>query len=188
MTEQHGDDSTGDRPGPYRGVFGSAEGPGPQVPGPTPYGDRPTPYGDGPGPYGGRYGAGADAYEYQANPPKQVTVAAVISLSLGAICVLLAALALTSAGEQISEVLTGAKDNQGVAVAVALICAVVYTLPAIYLRKRRPWSRYLLIGVAAMGIAGGLVALPASILGLAIHTTLLILMLQQPTRLWFHHR
>jgi hypothetical protein len=131
MTEQHGDDSTEDRPGPYRGVFGAASGPaapGPPAPGPAPYGDRPAAY-------GGLYGADA----YQPNPPKQVTIAAVIALGLGAMCVLLAGLALTSAGEQISEVLTGAKDNQGVAVAAALFCAVVYTLPALYLRKRRPW-------------------------------------------------
>jgi hypothetical protein len=181
MTEQHGDDSTEDRPGPYRGVFGSAEGPGPQSPGTTPYGDRPSAY-------GGVYGAGADAYRHEANPPKQVRIAAIISLSLGAMCVLLAAIALTSAGQQVSEVLTGSKDNQGVAVAAALICAVVYLLPAIYLRKRRAWSRYLLIGVAAMGIVGGVLTLPASIVGLAIHSTLLILMLQQPTKLWFHDR
>ena len=180
MTEQHGDDSTEDRPGPYRGVFGAASGPaapGPPAPGPAPYGDRPAAY-------GGLYGADA----YQLNPPKQVTIAAVIALGLGAMCVLLAGLALTSAGEQISEVLTGARDNQGVAVAAALFCAVVYTLPALYLRKRRPWARYLLIGVAAMGIAGGVVALPSSILGLAIHITLLVLMLQHPTKLWFNHR
>ena len=184
MTEQHGDDSTEDRPGPYRGVFGSADGP--QSSGMTPYGDRPSAYGDSPAAYGGVYGVGADAH--QANPPKQVTIAAVISLGLGAMCVLLAAIALTSAGEQVSEVLTGSKDNQGVAVAAALICAFVYLLPAIYLRKRRPWARYLLIGVAAIGIVGGVIALPASVLGLAIHGTLLILMLQQPTKLWFHHR
>jgi hypothetical protein len=177
MTEQHGDDSTEDRPGPYRGVFGSAE---------SPSGPSGTPYGDGPATYSGRYGAAA--YTQPVNPPKQVTVAAFISLGLGAMCVLLAALALTSAGEQISEVLTGSKDNQRTAVAAALICAVVYTLPAIYLRKRRPWSRYLLIGVAAMGIAGGVVALPTSIIGLAIHITLMVLMLQTPTKLWFHHR
>ena len=183
MTEQRGDDPTEDRPGPYRGVFGSADAP--QSSGTTPYGDRPSAYGDDPGAYGGVYGAGADAYP--ANPPKQVTIAAVISLGLGAMCVLLAAVGLTSAGEQVSEVLTGSKGNQGVAVAAALICGFVYLLPAIYLRKRRPWARYLLIGVAAIGIAGGAMALPASILGLAIHVTLLILMLQQPTKLWFHH-
>ena len=190
MTEQHGDDSTEDRPGPYRGVFGSASGPtvpgpaGPQSPGSRPPGS--APYGDRPTAYGGLYGA--DTSSYQENPPKQVTIAAMIALGLGALCVLLAGLALTSAGEQVAEVLTGDKDNQGVAVAAALFCAVIYTLPAIFLRKRRPWARYLLIGVAAMGIAGGVVALPGSILGLAIHITLLVLMLQQPTKLWFHRR
>lgn len=186
MTEQHGDDTTEDRPGPYRGVFGSPSVPGPPSPGTAPYGDRPNAYSDAPGPYGGVYGTGA--YSYQANPPKQVTIAAVISLGLGALCLLLAALAVTSAGEQISEVLTGAKDNQPVAAAAALVCAVLYTLPAVFLRKRASWSRYLLIGVAAMGIAGGVMALPASIIGLAIHVTLMVLMLQQPTRLWFHRR
>ena len=71
MTEQHGDDSTEDRPGPYRGVFGSADAP--QSSGTTPYGDHPSAYGDTPAAYGGAYGAGADAD--QANPPKQVTIA-----------------------------------------------------------------------------------------------------------------
>ena len=177
MTEQHGDDSTEDRPGPYRGVFGGSSGPGPSGPGPQ---------SPGPAPYPGVYGGGA--YSYQPNPPKQVTIASVISLGLGVLCLLLAALAVTSAGEQISEVLTGAKDNQPVAAAAALVCAVLYMLPAIFLRKRRSWSRYLLIGVAAMGIAGGVMALPASILGLAIHVTLMVLMLQQPTKLWFLRR
>ena len=79
-------------------------------------------------------------------------------------------------------------DAQGTVVAVILASAVLYIVPAIYLRKRRAWSRYLLIGVAAIGIAGGLMALPNSILSIAIHSTLLFLMLQQPTKLWFHHR
>ena len=156
------------------------------VGGSTPYGDRPNVYGDSPGAYGGLYGAGS--YSHPAPPPKQVTIASVISLGLGALCLLLAALTLTSAGGQISEVLTGAKGNEPAAVAAALICAVVYVLPAIYLRKRRPWARYMLIGVAVIGIVGGLMALPASILGLAIHGALLLLMLQQPTKLWFRHR
>ena len=181
MSEQDRNDPTEDRPGPYQGVFGGSTTP--QPPGVTPYGDGP--YGDRPGAYGGLYGAAADPHQ---PPPKQVTIAAVITLGLGALSILLAGLALTSAGEQISEILTGSKENEGVAVAAALFCAVVYFLPAIFLRKRRPWARYLLIGVAAIGIAGGIVALPSSILGLAIHTALLILMLQQPTKLWFHHR
>ena len=190
MTEQHDNNSGEDRPGPYRGVFGSAGGPsgspppGPQSPGSPPYGDR-SPYGDLPGAYGGAFGTQP---HQEAPPPKQVTIAAVISFGLGAMCILLAGLAFTSAGEQIAEIVTGSKDAQGMVVAVILACAVAYIVPAIYLRKRYAWSRYLLIGVAAVGIAGGLMALPNSILGLAIHSTLLFLMLQQPTRLWFRHR
>jgi len=167
MTEQQGSDSGEQRPGPYRGVFGSGEPAGSPS-----YGDVYAP----------------NSYSYPANPPKQVTIAAIISLGLGVMCLLLAALAFTSAGEQISEVVTGSRGNAPVAVAAALVCAVIYVVPALYLRKGRAWSRYVLIGVAALGIAGGLMALPASILGLVIHGTLLILMLQQPTRLWFHHR
>jgi hypothetical protein len=142
----------------------------------------------GPGPYSGLFGAVPDTHSYQTATPKQVTVAAVISAGLGAMCLLLAALALTSAGSQISEVLTGSRGNTPVAVAAALVCAVVYLVPALYLRKRRPWSRYVLIAVASLGIAGGVMALPASLLGLAIHLTLLTLMLQRPTKLWFNHR
>ncbi|TCC40837.1 hypothetical protein [Kribbella speibonae] len=143
---------------------------------------------DGPGPYSGLFGATPDTYSYPAATPKQVTVASVIAIGLGALCLLLAALTLTSAGDQISEVLTGSRGNAPVAVAATLVCAVAYLVPALYLRKRRPWSRYVLIAVAAMGIAGGLMALPSSLLGLAIHATLLTLMLQRPTKLWFQPR
>ena len=143
---------------------------------------------DGPGPYSGLFGSAPDTSGYQTAAPKQVTVASVIAIGLGALCLLVAALTLTSAGDQISEVLTGSRGNTSVAVAATLICAVVYLVPALYLRKRRAWARYVLIAVAAMGIAGGIMALPASLLGLAVHATLLILMLQRPTRLWFTHR
>jgi hypothetical protein len=195
MTEQHGNNSGEDRPGPYQGVFGSGDGPassppgspspGSQPPGSPPYGDRPSPYGDLPGAYGGAFGT---QRHQDAPPPKQVTIAAAISLGLGVMCFLLAGLAFTSAGEQISEIVTGSKDAQGTVVAVILACAAAYIIPAIYLRKRYAWARYLLIAVAAIGIAGGLMALPSSLLGLAIHSALLFLMLQQPTKLWFHHR
>lgn len=144
--------------------------------------------GDEPGPYSGLFGGVPDSYGYQeVVVPKQVTVAAVISAGLGAMCLLLAGLALTSAGGQISQVLTGSRGNTPVAVAAALVCAVIYLVPAFYIRKRYAWARYMLITVAAMGIAGGLMALPASLLGLAIHVALLTLMLQRPTKLWFHH-
>ncbi|GAB2636334.1 hypothetical protein [Kribbella swartbergensis] len=162
--------------------------PGSHPPGSPPYGDPRSPYGDYPGPYGDAFGGDPNPYGYQPGPPKQVTVAAVMSIGLGAICLLLAALALSSAGEQIAEIVLGSKDARGQVVAVILICAVAYILPAIFLLKRRAWARYLLIAVAAIGIAGGLMELPRSILTLAIHGTLLYLMLQQPTKLWFHHR
>lgn len=141
-----------------------------------------------PGPYSGLFGAAPDTYSYQQTPPKQVKIATVIAIGLGVMCLLLAVLTLTSAGDQISEVLTGSRGNAPVAVAAAMICAFLYLVPALYLPKRRPWSRYLLIAVSAMGIAGGVMALPASILGLAIHATLLTLMLQRPTKLWFARR
>ncbi|MEV0282822.1 MULTISPECIES: hypothetical protein [unclassified Kribbella] len=169
MTEQQGNNAGDDRPGPYQGVFGTPGGP--PAPGPQP-----------------SYGAGQSPYAQQPGPPKQVTIASVISLGLGALCVLLGGLTLTSAGEQVAEVVAGSKDAKGLVVAVILVCAVAYILPAVYIRKRRAWARYMLIAVAATGIAGGLMALPNSILGLAIHATLLVLMLQQPTKLWFHHR
>jgi hypothetical protein len=183
MTEEQGNNSAEDGPGPYQGVFGSSGGspaPGPP-PGPTPYGDRP-------GAYGGMFGADPNPYAYRPGPPKQVSIAAVISLGLGAICLLLAGFTLTSAGEQISEIVTGSKDAEGVVVAGLLISAIAYILPAIYVRKRRPWARFMLIAVAAIGIAGGVMSLPAGILGLAIHTTVFVLMVQNPTKLWFHHR
>lgn len=145
-------------------------------------GDEPV---GGPGPYSGLFGGVPDPYERPVVAPKQVAVAAVVSAGLGAMCLLLAGLALTSAGGQISEVLTGSRGNTSVAVAAALVCAVVYLVPAFYLRKRHGWARYVLIAVAVMGIAGGVMALPASLLGLAVHVTLLILMLQRPTKLWF---
>ena len=149
-------------------------------------GDEPV---GGPGPYSGLFGGVPDSYDDRpVVAPKQVTVAAVISAGLGAMCLLLAVLALTSAGGQISEVLTGSRGNAPVAVAAALVCAVAYLVPAFYVRKRHGWARYVLIAVAAMGIAGGLMALPASLLGLAVHVILLILMLQRPTKLWFNHR
>jgi hypothetical protein len=84
--------------------------------------------------------------------------------------------------------LTGSKGARNLVVGVVLACGVAYILPAVYLRKRRPWARIMLIVVAAFGIAGGAAALPGSIFGLALHVTLLVLMLQQPTKLWFSRR
>jgi hypothetical protein len=194
-----------DRPSPYPGSFGQPNAPtqpseptnqpsapfGTFTPGPGSFGPPPNQPGTGYGPPGTPYPQQPSPYAYQPitpAPPKQVTIAAAISFGIGGLSVLLGLFSLTSAGEQISEILTGSPDSQGVVVVAILISSVAYILPAIFVRKRRPWARTMLIVVAAIGIAGGLMALPGSILGLAIHATLLILLLQQPTKLWFTHR
>lgn len=182
---------SGDRPEPYGGRWGEFGGPsgGPR----GEYGDRAGAFGDAHAGYGERAGAyrgvfGASPSAYQPGPPKQVTVAAVISLGLGALCVLLAGMLLTSAGAQIAEIVTGSADSDGLVAGVVLASAVAYIVPAIFLLKRRPWARYVLIAVAAIGIAGGVMSLPAGVLGLAIHATLFVLMLHNATKLWFRHR
>lgn len=177
MNDQHGGPGPGDeQPGPYPGAYGSSGQPGQQ-----------PPYGGGPGPYGGSFGR-PNPYSYQpgpAGPPKQVTVAAAISLGLGGLCVLVGAFALTSAGERMAETMLGSKDSKGLLVGTIVICAIAYILPALYLRKRRPWARIMLMVVAVFGIAGGVSTLPGGLLGLALHGTMLYLMLQQPTKVWF---
>lgn len=142
---------------------------------------------EGPGPYGGVFGERPpNPYaEVPSRTPKQVTIASVISLALGALTILLGAFAMTSAGQPIAETLTGSNDSQTLVLVVALVCSAAYILPAIFLRKQRPWARSTLIVVAVFGIAGGLSALPAGLLGLALHAALLLLMLQTPTKLWF---
>jgi len=178
MSDQYGGPgSADDRPGPYQGVYGSS---GQQPP------PQQTPYGGQPGPYGGSFGQ--NPYSSAPGPmatPKQVTVASIISMALGGLCVLLGLFTLTSAGSEIAKVLTGDPSAKGLVVGVILVTSVAYILPAIYLRKRRRWARTMLIVVAVLGIAGGITALPASLLGLALHGTLLYLMLQQPTKRWF---
>jgi len=164
-----------ERPAPYQGVFGSA---GQQPP------PQPPPYGGQPGPYGGSFGQNLYA-DQPAVPPTQVTIASTISYGLGALCVLLGLFSLTSAGTEIAKTLTGDPSAKGLVVGVILFTSVAYILPAIFLRKRRRWARTMLIVVAALGIAGGITALPASLLGLGLHATLLYLMLQEPTRRWF---
>jgi uncharacterized membrane protein len=114
-----------------------------------------------------------------------VKIAAAISLALGVLCVLLGLFMLTSAGSEIAKTLTGDPSAKGVVVAAVLISSAFYLLPAFFLRHRRRWARTLLIVVAVLGIAGGITALPASLLGVALHGTLLYLMLQEPTKRWF---
>jgi hypothetical protein len=185
MSDQHGDQPPRDqdRPAPYRGVFGGQSG---AQPGPPPPSSGPGPHSDVPSPYGGSFGRPNPYSEVQTAPPKQVIIASVISFGLGGLCVLLGLFSLTSAGEQIAKTVTGSKDAQKLVVGLVLVCSVAYILPAIYLRKRRAWARIMLIVVAALGIAGAITALPSTILGLALHLTLLILMLQHPTKLWFN--
>ncbi|ADB35750.1 hypothetical protein Kfla_6758 [Kribbella flavida DSM 17836] len=192
-----------DQPGPYRGAFGQPGG----GPGAFGQGGAPTGYGPGaPGGYGapgygppqggfnqpgGNWAPQPGPYGYQpapAGPPKQVTIASAISFGLGGLCLLLGLFMLTSAGEQIAETLMGDPGAKGVVLGLILACAAAYILPAIFVRKRRPWARIMLIVVAAFGITGGITALPGSILGLALHVALLVMMLQQPTKLWFSHR
>lgn len=203
----------GDRPGPYPGVFGQPGGPGragggqgpggwtpPAGPGQNGPGQhqRAQPGGPGQSPWGAPSGPGPNAwghpgtpYAYQAGPvapPKQVTIASVIAFGLAGLSLLLALFAFTSAGESMAELMTGDPGNQGVVALAAVLSAALYVAPAVYVRKRRPWARTMLIVLAALGIAGGLGALPGSLLGMAIHVVLLVTLLQQPTKLWFQHR
>jgi hypothetical protein len=181
MTEHYGGPagpSEPERPGPYQGpgVFGRDGADRLQGPGGAP--------GPGPGPvWPPVYGR-----QVPSTPPRQVTVASVISLILGGLCIVLGVMTMTSAGAQISETMTGSADAQGLLVAVILVCAAAYILPALYLRKRRPWARIMLIVVAVLGIMGGVMSLPASIFGLALHVGLVVMMLQQPTKEWFGSR
>ncbi|WBQ05831.1 hypothetical protein [Kribbella sp. CA-293567] len=180
MSDQYGG-SGDERPGPYQGVFGSSGQQPPQQPPP-----QQPPYGGQPGAYGGVYGQ--NPYSYAPDPaaaPKQVRIAAAISLALGTLCVLLGLFTLTSAGAEIANVLTGDPSAKGLVVGVILVSSLAYLLPAIYLRKRRRWARTMMIIVAALGIAGGITALPASLLGLGLHGALLYLMFQEPTKRWF---
>lgn len=183
MSDQYGGPGSADeRPGPYQGAYGSSG----QQPPPQQLPPQQPPYGGQPGPYGGSFGQNPYAYQQgPVAPPKQITIASTISYALGALCVLVGLFSLTSAGSEIAKTLTGDPSAKGLVVGVILFTSIAYLLPAIFLRKRRRWARTMLIVVAAVGIAGGITALPASILGLALHATLLYLMLQEPTKRWF---
>jgi hypothetical protein len=174
-----------ERPGPYSGAFGQPPG------GYGAAGGFNAPGGVNQGPAGGPNQPGWAPYGYQPAPmapPKQVTIASVIAFGIAGLSILLALFAFTSAGASMAELMTGDPGNQGVVAAAAVISAALYILPAIYVRKRRRWARTMLIVLAALGIAGGLGALPGSLLGMAIHVALLVMLLQQPTKLWFAHR
>ncbi|GAA0577565.1 hypothetical protein HPO96_14660 [Kribbella sandramycini] len=133
----------------------------------------------------GRYQGAFGAASYGSEVPRQVTVATVVVLGFGVLYLLLGLMALTSAGDQISEIVLGSKGSGGVVATAALAGAVLYALPALYLRKRRPWARYLVIAIAVLGVVAGLLAFPTGLLGLAVHAALLVLMLHPTTKRWF---
>jgi hypothetical protein len=187
---QYDADAGAERPGPYGGAFGQPPGGfgaagGFNAPGGVNAG------GVNQGPAGGPNQPGWAPYGYQPAPmapPKQVIIASVIAFGIAGLSILLALFAFTSAGASMAELMTGDPGNQGVVAAAAVLSAALYVLPAIYVRKRRRWARTMLIVLAAIGIAGGLGALPGSLLGMAIHGALLAMLVQQPTKLWFTHR
>jgi hypothetical protein len=107
---------------------------------------------------------------------------------LGGFCAIFGLWALTASKADIAGLLptveAGTVTPRMLAV-VGVLCAALYIVPALFLRKRRGWARIMVIVLAAFGIVGGLTSLPAGILGLAVHVALLVMMLQQPTKTWF---
>lgn len=116
--------------------------------------------------------------------PRQVLLAAVIGFGLSGLCVLLSIAALLS-DDEISEQLTGSPDATGAVVFAGLLCAAMYLVPAVFVLQRKRWARVMMIVVAAIGIAGGLLSFPGGLLGAAVHVIVLITMLQRQTRAWF---
>lgn len=153
------------RPGPYLGPGGRGFGQ-PSDPGPVAH---------------PAFGA------YAAVPrPRQVTAAAVICFALGGLTVLMAvAVLVTPAGPEVSETLTGSEDAVGLVGFAALLTAAMYLVPAVFATRRASWARVALIVVAVLGMTGGAMSLPGGLLGLGVHTALLALMLQRPTKDWF---
>jgi hypothetical protein len=136
----------------------------------------------GPGPYHLPFGQA----QVPAARPWQVTVAALIGFGLSGLCVLLSVAVLTIGdGSGISEQLTGSADASGAVVFAGLVSAAMYLVPAVFVLQRKGWARVMMIVVAGVGIAGGLLSLPGGILGAAVHGLLLVTMLQHPTRDWF---
>jgi hypothetical protein len=158
--------------------------PGPKEPAGS--SERPAPYLGADGRGFGQSSA-PDAQRPGALPrPGQVTAAAVICFGLGGLTVLMTiAVLVTPAGPQVSETLTGSADAVGMVGFAALLTAAMYLVPAVFVTRRAGWARIALIVVAVLGMAGGAMSLPGGILGLGVHTALLALMLQRPTKDWF---
>ena len=111
-------------------------------------------------------------------------LAAVIGFGLSGLCVLVSVAALLS-DDEISEQLTGSRNATGAVVFAALLCAAMYLVPAVFVLQRKGWARIMLIVVAGVGIAGGLLSFPGGLLGAAVHVIVLITMLKRQTRAWF---
>lgn len=135
----------------------------------------------GPRPYEQPYG---QPYAQPVERPRQVLLAAVIGFGLSGLCVLVSIAALLS-DDEISEQLTGSRSATGAVVFAALLCAAMYVVPAVFVLQRKRWARIMLIIVAVIGFAGGLLSFPGGLLGAAVHVIVLIAMLQQSTRAWF---
>lgn len=201
MSDQYGGNPPHepDRPGPYQGqgVFGSAGQPGAGNGAHRGPGAGNDPYG-GPGPYRGSGPFGAPNQGGPIRPygqwasdvrPREVTIASVMCFVLGGFAAFLALFAAFSSAEDVAAVmpnLEGAADiTPGVLAVASGLCAALYILPAVFVRRRRRWARTMIIVLAGIGIVGGLSALPVGILQLAVHGTLLAMMVRRPTKTWF---
>lgn len=122
-------------------------------------------------------------YAQPVERPRQVLIAAVIGFGLSGLCVLVSIAALVS-GDDISEQLTGSRTATGAVVFAGLLSAAMYLVPAVFVLQRKRWARIMMIVVAGIGIAGGILSYPGGLLGAAVHVVLLVTMLQHPTRAW----
>ncbi|MFC0627238.1 hypothetical protein [Kribbella deserti] len=165
--------SVGGQPGDANSAYPGGAQPGWPAPGAQPGG-----YPGVPGGYPGWQGA------QPTRPPRQVVVASIISVIIGVMSLLGALVAMTSAGAEMAATL-GQPDAAGMLPVLFLICGLVYIVPAIFLHKRARWARIVLMVVAALGVLGGILSLPASIIGIALHIGILVMMVQPPTKQWF---
>lgn len=111
-------------------------------------------------------------------------MASIIAVVLGVMSLLGALVSMTSAGAGMAETL-GQPEAAGILPLVFAICGLIYLVPAIFLHRRARWARIMLMVVASLGVLGGILSLPASIIGIALHVGILVMMTQQPTKEWF---
>lgn len=111
-------------------------------------------------------------------------MASIIAVVLGVMSLLGALVSMTSAGAEMAKTL-GQPEAEGILPLVFAICGLIYLVPAIFLHRRARWARIMLMVVASLGVVGGILSLPASIIGIALHVGILVMMTQQPTKDWF---